>query len=42
VQIPSGIHTFPLQLNGYQVAKRTVQASEGGTVTIDQALQQQK
>ena len=40
VQIPSGIHTFTLKLNGYQVAKRTVQASEGGTVTIDQTLQQ--
>jgi serine/threonine-protein kinase len=42
VQIPSGIHTFTLKLNGYQVAKRTVQASEGGTVTVDQTLQQQK
>jgi eukaryotic-like serine/threonine-protein kinase len=40
VQIPSGIHTFTLKLNGYQVAKRTVQASEGGTVTVDQTLQQ--
>ena len=42
VQITSGIHTFTLKLNGYQVAKRTVQASEGGTVNIDQTLQQQK
>ncbi len=40
VQIPSGLHTVTLKLNGYQVAKRTVQASEGGTVTVDQTLQQ--
>ena len=40
VQIPSGLHTITLKLPGYQVAKRTVQASEGGTVTIDQTLQQ--
>jgi eukaryotic-like serine/threonine-protein kinase len=40
VQIPSGLHTITLKLNGYQVAKRTVQASEGGTVTVDQSLQQ--
>ena len=40
VQIPSGLHTITLKLNGYQVAKRTVQASEGGTVTFDQTLQQ--
>ena len=39
VQIPSGLHTVTLKLNGYQVARRTVQASEGGTVTVDQALQ---
>jgi serine/threonine protein kinase len=40
VQIPSGLHTITLKLNGYQAARRTVQASEGGTVTIDQTLQQ--
>ena len=39
VQIPTGLHTVTLKLNGYQFAKRTVQASEGGTVTVDQTLQ---
>jgi hypothetical protein len=29
-----------LRLNGYQQAKRTVQVSEGGTVTIDETLHQ--
>jgi hypothetical protein len=38
VQIPSGIHTLALKLNGFQPARRTVQASEGGTVAIDEAL----
>jgi hypothetical protein len=37
VQIPTGLHMVTLKLNGYQ---RTVQASEGGTVTIDQTMQQ--
>jgi serine/threonine-protein kinase len=38
VQIPTGIHTVTLRLNGFQQAKRTFQASEGGTVPIDEAL----
>lgn len=38
VQLPSGMHTVTLKLNGYQVARRTVQVSEGSTVTIDEAL----
>ena len=41
VQIPSGIHTISLKLDGYQVAKRTFQASEGGTVPIHETLRQQ-
>ena len=40
VQIPSGIHTITLLLDGYQLAKRTVQASEGGTVPINETLRQ--
>jgi serine/threonine-protein kinase len=38
VQVPAGLHTVTLRLNGFQQAKRTVQVSEGGTVTIDEAL----
>jgi Protein kinase domain/PEGA domain len=40
VQIPSGIHTLTLKLNGYQPARQTVQAGEGSTVHVDQTLQQ--
>jgi serine/threonine-protein kinase len=40
VQVPAGMHTVILRLNGYQQAKRTVQVSEGGTVTIDETLHQ--
>jgi len=38
VQIPSGTHIIALRLNGYQVAKRGVQASEGGTVNVTETL----
>ena len=38
VQIPAGLHTVTLRLNGFQQAKRKVQVSEGGTVTIDESL----
>ena len=38
VQIPSGSHIIALQLNGYQVAKHMVQASEGGTVNVTETL----
>jgi serine/threonine-protein kinase len=40
VQLPSGLHTVTLRLNGYQQARRPVQVSEGGTVTIDETLRQ--
>ena len=40
VQIPAGIHTIVLKLDGYQVSKRTVQAGEGSTVNIDELLRQ--
>ena len=39
VQIPTGSHIIAVRLNGYQIAKRGVQASEGGTVTVNEALQ---
>ena len=38
VQVPTGMHTVTLRLDGFQQAKRTFQASEGGTVPIDEAL----
>ena len=40
VQLPAGMHNVTLRLNGYQQAKRTVQVSEGSTVTIDEPLHQ--
>jgi len=40
VQLPSGLHTVTLRLNGYQPAKRPVQVSEGGTVNVDANLKQ--
>src|SRR6266567_390823 len=40
VQVPVGMHTLTLRLNGFQQAKRTVQVSEGGTVTVDESLHQ--
>ena len=38
VQMPSGVHTIGLRLNGYQPTRRGVQASEGGTVIISETL----
>jgi serine/threonine protein kinase len=34
VQVPAGMHTVTVKLNGYQPARRTFQATEGGTVNI--------
>jgi hypothetical protein len=34
VQMPAGLHTVTVRLNGYQPMRRTVQASEGGTVSL--------
>jgi hypothetical protein len=39
VQIPTGAHIIAIRLAGYQIAKRGVQASEGGTVTVTEVLQ---
>jgi len=38
VQIQAGSHIIALRLNGYQSAKRGVQASEGGTVNVSETL----
>ena len=38
VQIPAGSHIVALQLNGYQIAKHVVLASEGGTVNVIETL----
>jgi hypothetical protein len=40
IQVPTGLHTVTLKLNGYQPGKRTFQASEGGTITLDVPLRQ--
>jgi hypothetical protein len=40
VQVPTGVHTVTVRLSGFQFAKRTFQASEGGTVPIDVPVQQ--
>jgi len=40
VQIPAGLHTVTLRLNGFQPVKRTVQVSEGGTVPVEEALRE--
>jgi len=42
VQIPMGSHIIAIRLAGYQVAKRGVQASEGGTVNVTEVLQPRK
>jgi hypothetical protein len=39
VQIPTGSHIIAIRREGYQVAKRGVQASEGGTVNVTEVLQ---
>jgi eukaryotic-like serine/threonine-protein kinase len=38
VQVPTGVHMIALHLNGYQIAKHGIQASEGGTVSVTEAL----
>jgi serine/threonine protein kinase len=41
VQVPAGIHTVILRLDGFQAVRRTVQVSEGGTVIVAEALKKQ-
>jgi serine/threonine protein kinase len=42
VQVPAGLHTLIVRLNGYQQVKRTFQATEGGTVNITNVTLQPK
>jgi len=38
VQIPVGSHFLAMKMNGYQPARRAVQATEGGTVIVTETL----
>jgi serine/threonine protein kinase len=38
VQIPSGSHILILKMPGYQAAKRAIEVTEGGTVTVTEAM----
>ncbi len=39
MELPTGTHTVTLKLEGFQPIKRTVQLSEGGTVSLSESLQ---
>jgi len=38
VQVPTGVHIIGFHLNGYQVARHAIEASEGGTVSVTESL----
>jgi serine/threonine protein kinase len=38
IEIPAGTHTLVLKLSGFQPVRRTVSASEGGTVPVNESL----
>jgi eukaryotic-like serine/threonine-protein kinase len=38
IELPTGIHTVMLKLEGFQPIRRTVQLSEGGTVSLSESL----
>ena len=38
VELPIGLHSVTLKLDGFKPMKRTIQVSDGGTVTISEAL----
>ncbi|HKN75435.1 MAG TPA: serine/threonine-protein kinase [Candidatus Acidoferrum sp.] len=42
VQVPAGLHTVTVKLNGYQQVRRTFQAVEGSTVHINDVTMQPK
>jgi serine/threonine protein kinase len=42
VQVPAGLHTVTVRLPGYQPVRRTIQATEGGTVNITNVTLQPK
>jgi serine/threonine protein kinase len=41
VELPIGLHTVTLRLEGFRDLRRTVQVSDGGTVTIAEAFKRQ-
>jgi hypothetical protein len=41
VEITAGIHTIALKKNGFVVSRRSVQATEGGTVSVHENLRPQ-
>jgi eukaryotic-like serine/threonine-protein kinase len=38
IELPTGMHTVTLKMEGFQPIKRTVQLSEGGTITLTESL----
>jgi hypothetical protein len=38
IELPTGMHTVTLKMEGFQPIKRTVQLSEGGTITLNESL----
>jgi serine/threonine protein kinase len=38
VELPVGLHTLTLKLEGFRPLRRTVQVSDGGTVTVSESL----
>jgi len=38
IQIPTGVHIIALRLKGYEIAKTGIQATEGGTVVVEETL----
>jgi hypothetical protein len=40
--VPAGLHTVTVRLTGYQQVRRTIQATEGGTVNITNVTLQPK
>jgi Protein kinase domain/PEGA domain len=38
IELPIGLHTVTLELDGFQPLKRTVEVSDGGTVSITESL----
>jgi serine/threonine protein kinase len=38
VQVPSGVHTITLKLNGFEPVQRIIQMTEGGSVHVDASL----
>ena len=42
VQLPAGLHTITLKMKGFQSAKRPVEVTEGGTITVGAILKANK